>query len=42
LFLKGNAIGGVAGATEEKPAEAFSRAFVKSLPARVPVIAAGK
>jgi hypothetical protein len=42
LFLKGNAIGGVAGATEEKPAAAFSRAFVKSLPARVPVIAAGK
>lgn len=42
LFLKGNSIGGAAGATESKPAEDFARAFVKNLPARVPVIAAGK
>jgi hypothetical protein len=38
LFLKGNVIGGANGATQEKPAEAFARAFVKSLPAEVPAI----
>jgi hypothetical protein len=42
LFLKGNVVGGANGATEEKPAETFARAFVKSLPAEVPAIATGK
>jgi hypothetical protein len=42
LFLKGNVVGGANGATEEGPAEAFARAFVKSLPAEVPAIDAGK
>jgi hypothetical protein len=42
LFLKGNVLGGANGATEEKPAETFARAFAKSLPAEVPPIATGK
>jgi hypothetical protein len=42
LFLRGNVIGGANGATQEKPAEAFARAFVQSLPAEVPAIDAGK
>jgi hypothetical protein len=42
FFLKGNAIGGVNGATDAKPAEPFARDFVKSLPARVPAISPGK
>ena len=42
VFLKGNVIGGANGATDEKPAEAFARAFAKSLPADVPAIEAGK
>ena len=36
LFLKGNVIGGANGATDAKPAEAFARAFAKSLPAERP------
>ena len=39
IFLKGNSIGGANGATDAKAGEAFGRAFVKSLPAKVPVIA---
>jgi hypothetical protein len=42
FFLKGNAVGGVNGAngpTAAAAAEAFGRAFVKSLPAKVPMIA---
>jgi hypothetical protein len=42
FFLKGNAVAGVNGATAAKPAEAFARAFAKSLPARVPTIGTGK
>jgi hypothetical protein len=42
LFLKGNVVGGANGATEEKPAETFARAFVKGLPGEVPAIATGK
>src|SRR5262249_42541386 len=42
LFLKGNVIGGANGATQEKPAEAFARAFVQSLPAEIPAIESGK
>ena len=42
IFLKGNALGGAAGSTDEKPAEAFARAFAKTLPARSPVIATSK
>jgi hypothetical protein len=42
VFLKGNALGGAAGSTEAKPAEAFARAFVKGLPGHVPVIATEK
>jgi hypothetical protein len=42
LFLKGNVLGGANGATVEKPAEAFARAFAKGLPALVPAIATGK
>jgi len=38
LFLKGNVVGGANGATDAKPAEAFVRAFVKSLPKTVPAI----
>jgi hypothetical protein len=41
LFLKGNVIGGANGATDENPAEAFARAFVKSLPAEVTAIETG-
>jgi hypothetical protein len=41
LFLKGNTIGGANGATAENPAEAFARAFVKSLPAEVTAIETG-
>jgi hypothetical protein len=41
LFLKGNMVGGANGATDEKPAEAFARAFVKSLPAEVTAIETG-
>ncbi len=41
LFLKGNMIGGANGATDEKPAEAFARAFVKSLPAEVTALETG-
>ncbi|GAC1473409.1 MAG: hypothetical protein NVSMB9_21960 [Isosphaeraceae bacterium] len=39
FFLKGNTLGGAAGATDAKSAEAFARAFVKNLPARVAAIA---
>jgi hypothetical protein len=42
LFLKGNVLGGANGATSEKPAEEFARAFAKGLPAVVPAIATGK
>ncbi len=42
IFLKGNVVGGVNGATDPKPAEAFARGFVKSLPAKVPAIESGK
>lgn len=42
IFLKGNVLGGANGATEAKPAEAFARAFVKSLPATVPPIESSK
>jgi len=42
LFLKGNTLAGAAGGTDEKPAEAFARAFAKALPDRVPTIAPGK
>ena len=42
FFLKGNAVGGANGSTEAKPAEAFARAFVKSLPAKVPVASTDK
>ena len=42
LFLKGNVVAGANGATEEKPAEAFARAFARSLPAEVTGIATGK
>jgi len=42
IFLRGNVLGGVNGATEEKPAVEFAREFVKSLPADVPAIDAGK
>lgn len=41
LFLKGNVVGGANGATNAKPAEAFARAFVKSLPKTVPAIESG-
>jgi hypothetical protein len=41
LFLKGNMVGGANGATEENSAEAFARAFVKSLPAEVTAIETG-
>jgi len=41
LFLKGNVVGGANGATDAKPAEAFARAFVKSLPKTVPAIESG-
>ncbi|MGE3818282.1 MAG: DUF6599 family protein [Isosphaeraceae bacterium] len=41
-FLKGNAVGGANGATQAPPAEAFARAFVKSLPDRLPFLNAGK
>jgi hypothetical protein len=42
IFLRGNVVGGTNGATQEKPAEAFARAFVKSLPADIPAIETGK
>ena len=42
LFLKGNSLGGAAGATDGKPAAEFARAFAKTLPVKVPVIPAGK
>lgn len=42
FFLKGNTVGGANGSTEAKPAEAFARAFVKTLPDRVPVIGSDK
>jgi len=42
VFLKGNVLGGANGATDGKPAEAFARAFVKSLPASVPAIESDK
>ncbi len=42
LFLKGNTVGGAAGATDAKPAEAFARSFAKNLPARVKAIAVAK
>ena len=38
LFLKGNTIGGANGATDPKRAEAFARAFAKSLPKTVPFL----
>jgi hypothetical protein len=41
LFLRGNVIGGANGATQDKPAEAFARAFVQNLPAVVPAIETG-
>lgn len=42
IFLKGNSIGGAAGSTAPDAATAYARAFAKSLPARVPVVAATK
>jgi hypothetical protein len=42
IFLKGNVIGGANGATQDKPAEAFARSFVQSLPAEIPAIDTGK
>lgn len=38
VFLKGNAVGGVNGATEVGPAETFARSFVKDLPKALPYI----
>lgn len=36
IFLKGNVIGGANGAAQAEPAEAFAKAFVKSLPPQSP------
>jgi hypothetical protein len=36
IFLKGNVVGGANGSTDAAKAEAFTRAFVKSLPAELP------
>ena len=41
-FLKGNCVGGANGSTDAKPAEAFARAFARSLPAKVLAIEAAK
>jgi hypothetical protein len=41
IFRKGNVIGGANGTSEAKPAEAFVRSFVKSLPEKLPVIESG-
>jgi hypothetical protein len=38
FFQKGNALAGVNGAAQAKPAEAFARSFAKALPDHVPVI----
>ncbi len=42
IFIKGNALAGAAGSTEPKPAEAFARAFAKSLPGKVTEVAVEK
>lgn len=42
FFVKGNVIGGANGATDPKPAEAFARELVKSLPATVVPVDTGK
>ncbi|MDR3638548.1 MAG: hypothetical protein P4L84_32385 [Isosphaeraceae bacterium] len=42
FFVKGNALGGANGAADAKQAEAFARAFVKGLPAKVPIVPTGK
>ena len=42
FFLKGNCLGGAAGATEAKPAVEFARGFAKALPEKVPMIGGGK
>jgi hypothetical protein len=38
IFLKGNMIGGANGASEAPAAETFARGFVKSLPAKLPMV----
>ena len=42
FFIKGNTLAGAAGATKQKPAEAFARAFAKVLPAKIPMLATQK
>ena len=42
FFLKGNSLGGAAGATEAKPAVDFAKSFAKTLPGKVGVIGGGK
>ena len=42
FFLKGNTLGGAAGATEAKPALEFAKGFAKTLPGKVPMIAGEK
>jgi hypothetical protein len=42
FFRKGNTLAGAAGATKQKPAEAFARAFAKVLPAKIPMLATQK
>jgi hypothetical protein len=42
VFRKGNTLAGANGATSAAPAETFTRALAKSLPATVPVIEQGK
>lgn len=42
FFIRGNTLAGAAGATKQKPAEAFARAFAKALPAKIPMLATQK
>lgn len=41
IFLKGNTVGGVNGATDAKRAESFVRDFVKKLPGTLPMVDTG-
>jgi len=38
VFLKGNSLGGVNGATQAKPAVEFAKAFAAALPAKTPAL----
>lgn len=42
IFRKGNTLAGANGATSLKPAETFTRALAKSLPAHLPLMGGGK